>query len=386
MRYRINQKNGDNLSILGFGCMRLPGNEEEVTRLLRHAIDNGVNYLDTAYAYKGNEALVGKALTGGYRERVKLATKLPTYFVKKYEDLDRIFNTQLQNLKTDYIDYYMFHMLTDVKVLEKMKNIGFFRWYEEKRGKGQIINLGFSFHGGKDAFIELVNVHDWDFCMIQYNFYDEKNQAGRSGLEYASQKGLPVMVMEPLRGGKLVNALPKQVYQVWENAYVKRSPAEWALRWVWNQPEVTLLLSGMNSMDMLDENLRIADEAEAESLSERDFELFDKVRALITASTKVPCTACGYCMPCPHGVNIPMCFSFFNDILIEGRFRTWTKYLTYTSMTSEPTLASRCMKCGVCEKHCPQGIAIRDNLDKVKRTFEGLLYKPVRYGVKKFFL
>jgi len=384
MQYRVNQKNGDNLSVLGFGCMRLPGSEEESTRLLRHAIDNGVNYLDTAYVYRGKEALMGKALAGGYRERVKIATKLPPYLVRKYEDFDKIFNTQLQNLKTDYIDYYMFHMLTDVKVLQRMTDIGFFRWYEEKRKNGRILNLGFSYHGGKDAFIDLINAHDWDFCMIQYNFYDENNQAGRSGLEYAAQKGLPVIVMEPLRGGKLVNAMPKQVYQVWDNAYVKRSPTEWALRWVWNQPGVTLLLSGMNNMDTLNENLRIAGEAEPESLTKRDFELFDKARALIAASTKVPCTGCGYCMPCPYGVDIPMCFTSLNDIPIEGKFRAWTKYLMCTSMTSEPTSASRCVKCGACEKHCPQGIAIRGNLDDVKHAFEGPLYKPIRYGIKKF--
>ena len=383
MQYRVNQKNGDNLSILGFGCMRLPHNEEESTRLLRYAIDNGVNYLDTAYMYRGNEAMVGKALTGGYRERVKLATKIPPYLVRKYEDFDKIFNTQLQNLKTDYIDYYMFHMLTDVKVLERMKELGFFRWYEDKRGKGQILNLGFSYHGGKDSFTELIDAYGWDFCMMQYNFYDEKNQAGRSGLEYASQKGLPVIIMEPLRGGSLVNAMPKQVYHMWENAYVKRSPAEWALRWVWNQPEATLLLSGMNSMDMLNENLRIAGEAEPESLTDSDLALFKKARTLITASTRVPCTGCRYCMPCPYGVDIPMCFSSLNDTAIEGKFRAWTKYLMYTSMAAKDASASRCVKCGACEPHCPQGIAIRDKLDEVRREFEGPVYKPARYLFKK---
>ena len=383
MQYRVNQKNGDNLSALGFGCMRLPHNDGESARLLRRAIDGGVNYLDTAYTYRGNEAMVGRALAGGYRERVKLATKMPPYFIGKYEDFDRIFNAQLQNLQTGYIDYYMFHMLTDVKVWERMRDLGFLRWYDEKRGKGQIVNMGFSYHGGKDSFTALIDAYDWDFCMIQYNFYDEMNQAGRSGLKYASQKGVPVIVMEPLRGGKLVNAMPKPVYHMWEGAYVKRSPAEWALRWVWNRPEVTLLLSGMNSMDMLEENLRIADEAQAESLTERDFELFDRARALIAESTKVPCTACGYCMPCPHGVDIPMCFTSLNDIPIEGKFRSWTQYLMYTSMTSKVTSASLCVKCGACEPRCPQGIAIRDNLDAVKRAFEGPLYKPVRYLIKK---
>ena len=384
MQYRVNQKNGDNLSILGFGCMRLPNKEEEATRLLRYAIDNGVNYLDTAYVYRGNEALIGKALTDGYRGRVKLATKMPPYFIRKYEDFDKIFNTQLQNLKTDYIDYYLIHILTDVTVWERLKNTGFLRWFKEKKEKGRIFNLGFSYHGGNEAFINLVDAFDWDFCMIQYNFYDERHQAGRSGLEYAAGKGMPIMVMEPLRGGTLVNKLPKQVYRVWDNAYVKRSPAEWALRWVWNQPEVTLLLSGMKNMDMLIENLRIADEAEPESFTERDFALFEKARAMIADSTKVACTACGYCMPCPHGVDIPTCFSSLNEIPIEGKIRSWTNYLSNTIMTSEPRSASRCTKCGVCETRCPQGIKIRDELDMVKRAFEGPLFKPARYIIKKF--
>ena len=384
MQYRVNQKNGDNLSVLGFGCMRLAHKEEEATRLLRHAIDNGVNYLDTAYIYRGNEALVGKALTDGYRERVKLATKIPPFMVRKYEDFDKIFNTQLKNLKTDYIDYYLVHMLSDAKIWERLKNLGILKWYEEKREKNQIFNLGFSYHGGKEEFINLLDAHDWDFCMFQYNFYDENNQAGRSGLEYAAQKGVPVIVMEPLRGGALVNALPKPVYQVWGSAYVKRSPAEWALRWVWNQPEVTLLLSGMNSMDMLNENLRIADETEPESFTERDLELFDKARALIASYMKVGCTACGYCMPCPHGVDIPVCFSSLNEIPIEGKLSSFFHYLRNTSMTSEPTSASLCVKCDACEVHCPQGIAIREQLDSVKRAFEGPIYKPIRFFIKKF--
>ena len=384
MQYRVNQKNGDNLSALGLGCMRLPNNEEHASRLIRHAIDNGVNYLDTAYVYRGNEVLVGKALHDGYRGRVKLATKLPPYYVRKYEDLDKLLGTSLRRLKTDYIDYYMIHMLSDVKVWERLINIGILRWLESKREKGQIINLGFSYHGGKNMFIDLLDAYDWDFCMIQYNFYDENNQAGRSGLEYAAYMGLPVIVMEPLRGGKLVNGLPRQVYDLWENAHIKRSPAEWALRWIWNQPEVTLLLSGMNNMDMLNENLRIADTAEPESFTAYDLALFEKARELIKSLTKVPCTACGYCMPCPQGVDIPTCFSCLNEIAVEGRWRAWLNYLTYTSMSADTKTASRCIKCNACEVHCPQGIRIGDQLDMVSRAFEGPIYKPVRYLIKKF--
>jgi predicted aldo/keto reductase-like oxidoreductase len=364
--------------------MRLPRNEEQSVRLLRHAIDSGVNYVDTAFIYPGNEALVGKALADGYRERVKLATKMPPYLIRKYADFDRIFNGQLKDLQTDYIDYYMIHMLTGVNIWERLKGLGFLTWYEEKRARGQIKNLGFSYHGGQEAFVDIIDAHGWDFCMMQYNYYDEHNQAGKSGLSYAAQQGLPVIVMEPLRGGSLVNALPKQVYKLWDNAYIKRSPAEWALRWVWNHAEVTLLLSGMKSQDMLEENLRIADTAGAQSFAERDFELFEKARALITASIKVPCTACGYCMPCPHGVDIPLCFSLFNASPLESKMRAWTQYLMYTQLSAAPAHASRCVQCGACEAHCPQGIAIRANLGGVKRAYEGLLFKPVTFLMKKF--
>jgi predicted aldo/keto reductase-like oxidoreductase len=382
MQYRVNPKNGDNLSVLAFGSMRLPSDDKLASELVRHAVDQGVNYFDSAYVYPGKEAQLGKALEG-YRDRVKIATKLPPFLVRKTEDFDKIFNTELERLRTDHIDYYLLHMVTDVGVWEHMKELGFLEWYAKKHSAGQILNLGFSYHGGKDEFVKLIDANDWDFCMIQFNFYDEDRQAGRSGLEYASRKGLPVMIMEPLRGGKLVNALPKAVYSAWDKAYVKRSPAEWALRWVWNHPEVTTVLSGMNSMEMLDENIRIASEAQAEAFTDRDFQLFDKVRKLISEAMRVPCTSCAYCMPCPQGVDIPSCFTALNDISIEGKMSAFMKYLQYTSMTAQTSAASRCIKCGKCEKHCPQGIPIRDKLDEVRHTFEGFLYKPARFVVKK---
>ena len=378
MQYRVNQKNGDNLSVLGFGCMRLPSKETEAISLIRHAVDNGVNYLDTAYMYRGSEQLLGKALADGYRERIKLATKLPPYFVKKYEDLDKIFNKQLKRLNTDYIDYYMLHMLTDVKVWERLKALGILKWYQEKQDKGQILNLGFSYHGGREMFLDLIDAYDWDFTMIQYNFYDEKNQAGKSGLEYATQKGIPVMVMVPLRGGTLVSGLPKSVYRMWEGAYVKRSPAEWALRWVWNHPEVNLLLSGMNSMDVLNENLRVADLAEPEAFTKHDLALFDRARDIIAESTRVACTSCGYCLPCPQGVDILSCFASLNEVQVEGKMLSWIRYLTNTSMTAKPKSASACTKCRLCEANCPQGIVISEQLNEVRREFEGPFYRVAR--------
>jgi len=384
MNYRVNPKNNDKLSILGFGCMRFPKDEKEAEKQIINAIEKGVNYFDTAYIYPNSEAILGRVLAKGYRHRVKIATKMPPYLIKKYEDFDKIFNVELKRLQTDHIDYYFIHMLTDINIWNRLINIGILKWIEEKKQAGQIINIGFSYHGGRDEFIKLVDVYDWEFCMIQYNYLDENNQAGKSGLQYASAKGLPVMVMEPLRGGKLVTNLPKEVYNVWDKAYVKRSPAEWAFRWIWNHPEVTVVLSGMNSQEMVDENIRVASQSEANSLTKEDLELFSKVRHILSEKIKVPCTGCNYCMPCPMGVDIPTCFSCYNDREIEGKVSAIGKYIMQTSLKSRAHNASLCSKCGKCETHCPQNIAIRDELAKVSKTMEGFYYKPARYLIKKF--
>jgi predicted aldo/keto reductase-like oxidoreductase len=384
MNYRVNPKNNDKLSILGFGCMRFAKDEKEVEKQIIYAIENGVNYFDTAYIYPNSEAILGRVLANGYRDRVKIATKMPPYLIKKYEDLDKIFNTELERLQIDHIDYYFIHMLTDVNIWTRLVNIGILKWIEEKKQKGQIINIGFSYHGGKEEFIKLVDIYDWEFCMIQFNFLDENNQAGISGLKYASSKGLPIMVMEPLRGGKLVTNLPKEVYKVWENAYVKRSPAEWAFRWIWNHPEVTVVLSGMNSQEMVDENIRVASLSEANSFNKNDFELFDKVRKILSEKIKVPCTGCSYCMPCPMGVDIPTCFSCYNDREIEGKGSAFIKYIMQTSLKSKTHNASLCSKCGKCETHCPQNIEIREELIKVSKSMEKFYYKPIRFLIKRF--
>ncbi|MEW9123418.1 MAG: aldo/keto reductase [Thermotaleaceae bacterium] len=383
MNYRINPKNNDRLSILGFGCMRFAKDEKEVEKQIIYAIENGVNYFDTAYIYPNSEAILGRVLAKGYRERVKIATKMPPYLIKKYEDFDKIFSVELERLQTNYIDYYFIHMLTDVNVWNRLVNIGVLEWIEEKKQKGQIVNIGFSYHGGRDEFIKIVDVYTWEFCMIQYNYLDENNQAGKSGLEYASAKGLPVMIMEPLRGGKLVTKLPKEVYDVWERAYVKRSPAEWALRWIWNHPEVTVVLSGMNSQEMLEENIRVASQSEANAFTDADFKLFKSVRNILNEKIKIPCTGCNYCMPCPQGVDIPTCFSCFNDREIEGKYQAIFKYLMQTSLKVQSHNASLCTKCGICEKHCPQKIAIRDELTKVSKVLESFYYKPTRFIIKR---
>lgn len=384
MQYRVNNKNGEKLSVLGFGCMRFSKSESDVEKQIIHAIENGVNYFDTAYIYPNSEVILGRVLSKGYRKQVNIATKLPPYLVKKYDDFDKLFYKELERLQTDYIDYYLMHMLTDINTWNRLKDLGVEKWIEEKKTSGQIRNIGFSYHGGKSEFIKLVDAYDWEFCMIQYNYLDEHNQAGKSGLKYASSKGLPVMIMEPLRGGKLVSNLPKEVYKQFDLATTKRSPAEWALKWIWDQAEVTLVLSGMNSMEMLDENMRVASESKINTLTDEERVMFDKVKTSLQEKIKVPCTGCNYCMPCPVGVDIPTCLSCYNDIEIEGRIGAFSKYIMQTSLKSQPHNASLCVMCGQCEKHCPQDIKIMKELKNVTKKLEGIHYKPIRALAKRF--
>lgn len=381
MRYVTNPKNGDQLSALAFGCMRLPGDEKLAERLIARAIEAGVNYFDTAYIYPGNEALMGRILSQeGRRDKVRLATKLPHYLVKKTADIGRIFSAQLERLRTDRIDYYLMHMLSDPADWRRLIGLGVLDWIAEERERGRIRNLGFSFHGRQQAFIELVDAYDWDFCMIQYNYLDENGQAGVAGLKHAAAKGMPVMIMEPLRGGKLATGLPKEAKELFARADASRSPAEWALRWVWNHPEATTLLSGMNTEAILEENLRIASDALPGALTEAELKLFDQARQAVLGSIRVPCTACAYCMPCPQGVDIPMSFSCYNDIGIEGRMMSRVNYAIRAGSHN----ASKCTRCGKCEQHCPQGIAIRDQLAAAKKALEGFPYRPARFVIRKF--
>ena len=382
MIYRENPRNGDKLSALGFGCMRFPRSFDEVKRLVTRAVESGINYFDTAYIYVGNEATLGRALEG-MRDRVKLATKLPPMSVKKSGDMERVFRTQLERLRTDYIDYYLIHMLSDVATWERLCSYGILDWIAGKKRNGEIINIGFSYHGGRDEFKRLIDVYAWDFCMIQYNYLDEHNQAGRSGLEYASAKGLPVMIMEPLRGGTLANGLPSDVLNVFRDSGKNRSPAEWALRWVWNHPEVTLLLSGMNSMPVLEENISVASGAIPDMLTAEELSIFKKAREMISRRLKVPCTGCGYCMPCPAGVDIPTCLACYNDRYISGFVSAMQGYLQTTSFQKKPSNASKCIKCGKCEAHCPQSIQIRSELKNVRQRLEPFFFKPVSAIARK---
>ena len=385
MMMRENTKNGDSLSILGFGCMRFPMkgsaiDEDRTIRMIRDSIEKGINYFDTAYFYHGgkSESLLGKALAGGYRQKVKIATKLPPFMVSKLDGAKKIFETQLTRLQTDYIDHYLLHMLTDKASFDRMVSIGVVQWLEELKDEGKIKNIGFSFHGSKTDFEDIVAAYPWDFCQIQYNYLDENNQATKSGLLLANSLGIPVIVMEPLRGGKLVTNLPKEVTSAFQKFSKDRTPAEWALRWIWNHPEVTVVLSGMSDEAQVEENIRIAKDAAPNSFTKDELELFDKVKAIMHEKTKIPCTACNYCMPCPFGVNIPGCFSAYNSkYLLEDKRYRWKYMQTLGVLSKQPAYASVCTECGKCERNCPQKIEIRKELKTVKREMEGIFIKPL---------
>jgi len=383
MLYRLNPSNQEKLSILGYGCLRFPKkgagiDQEKAEEQMKIAIEHGVNYFDTAYTYGGSEACLGKFLAKGYRDKVKIATKLPHYYVKKKGDMERYFMEELERLQTDHVEYYLMHMLNDVATWGRLQEFGIQEWIEEKKAKGQIHNIGFSFHGGTDNFIKVLDAYDWDFCQIQYNYMDEHSQAGRRGLKYAHEKGLPVIIMEPLRGGRLVQGLPKSAAKILENEEPKRSPAEWGLRWLWDQPEVTVVLSGMNDVAQVEENVRIAREADAGCMTERDREVIEKVKAEINRYIKVPCTGCGYCMPCPAGVDIPGCFAAYNTRYTDSWYQGMKAYMMCTTLRMNPSNASKCLRCGKCEQHCPQNISIRESLQNVKKHMEPPPYHIAR--------
>lgn len=382
MLYRKMPKNGDMLSILGFGCMRLPVengkiDEDRAIRQIRHAIDQGVNYVDTAWPYHGgaSESLLGKALKGGYRDRVKVATKLPSWMIKRREDMDRYLAAQLEKLDTDRIDYYLLHALNGA-LWDALQELGVIDFLYQAIEAGRIVNAGFSFHGLAKDFSRIVDAYPWEFCQIQYNFLDQKNQAGTAGLKYAAGKNLGVIVMEPLRGGNLGLATPPPaVEEIWSEAKTRRTPAEWALRWVWNQPEVTVVLSGMNEEAHIAENLSIADDARAGSLTGDELEIVERVGRKYQKLMKVECTGCGYCMPCPSDVSIPVCFETYNKMHMFGQAEA-VKFSYAIRMSGiladgKPKYASQCVECGECLDKCPQHIQIPEILAKVAAEMEG---------------
>ena len=382
MNYR-KDKYGNPLSILGFGCMRLPGKLGRIDmaaaeQQIMAAVDAGVNYFDTAYIYPGSEAALGEILEkNNARNRVNIATKLPHYLIRSREGLDKLFNEELARLRTDHIDYYLMHMLTDCATWERLLALGIGEWLEEKKKSGQIRQVGFSYHGNTDAFCALLDAYDWDFCMVQYNYMDEHSQAGRRGVQYAHKKGLPVMIMEPLRGGKLVSRLPEEARAIFAAHMPQRTPAQWAFRWLWNQAEITCVLSGMNSMEMVLDNIQTASTASAGDLTQADEDMLARVVSALNAKMKVGCTGCGYCMPCPKNVDIPGTFAAYNRKYTENRFWGFVEYAMCTALRKNPTAASQCVGCGKCETHCPQGIAIRQELKNAQRELEGPHYRLI---------
>lgn len=385
MQYRINPKNGDRLSVLGYGCMRFTKNggivdQRKAEAEMKYAVEHGVNYFDTAYRYRGNEVALGKFLAKGYRKDIFLATKMPQFQLKTAVDADKYFNEELTRLQTDYIDYYLMHMLSDFSSWERLKNLGLEDWIAAKKESGAIRNIGFSFHGGTDAFIRILDDYPWDFCQIQYNYLDETGQAGVAGLKHAAELGIPVIIMEPLRGGRLADQLPDRAAAVFAAASPKRSPADWGLRWLFNQPEVTVVLSGMNSMAQIKENIAVAGETQVHSLTTADFAVYNEVKEAINAVVKAPCTGCGYCMPCPHGVDIPTCFRCYNAKYADGWYKGLKEYFLCTSMKKEVSAASACVGCGKCEKACPQHLPIRELMAAVKKEMETPLYHLAKKG------
>ena len=391
MNYR-NDKHGEPISILGYGCMRFTKNGrtidiEKAEKEMLAAYNAGVNYFDTAYLYPGSEAAVGEIFErNGLREKVKIATKLPQYLVNSRSAIDKYFDEELSRLRTDYIDYYLMHHITDIVQWENLKKHGIIEWIAEKKRSGQIRNIGFSYHGNTENFLKILNDYDWDMCQIQYNYLDVTSQAGVDGLKAAAAKGIPVVIMEPLRGGKLVDLLPKEAKELIKNSGFGYTPAELAFRWLWDQPEVTCVLSGMNSSDMVNENCRTASDVQVHEFTEKHFELVEKIREIIRKTTKVGCTGCGYCMPCPKGVDIPAIFRCYNRMYSENKKEGRFEYAQTVALAKEPAFATQCVRCGKCEKHCPQSINIRDELRNADRNLRPLPYKIGIAAARKFLL
>jgi len=375
MKFRTLGKN--KVSILGFGCMRLPVingeygniNEEEAKKQVRYAIDQGVNYIDTAYPYhSGNsEAFVGRTLLDGYRERVFLATKNPSWLIKSREDMDKYLDIQLERLQTGHIDYYLLHALNK-KYWDNYLKHDVFDFIKKALASGKIRHIGFSFHDDYPVFEEIINSYNWDFCQIQLNYYDEDYQAGLKGLKLAAQKGIDVIIMEPLRGGKLAQQGQGQIQEIWDQAANKHSSAGWALRYLWNYPEVKTILSGMNNMDHINENIAEANQAEANMLNEKEKSLIKQVKAIYKSRIKVDCTNCKYCMPCPYGVDIPENFSFYNNAFIFNDIEGSKN--AYHGQMKPDMMANMCQACGQCESLCPQNIQIIHELENVWALFK----------------
>lgn len=379
MLYR-NDKNATPISQLGYGCMRFTQkggsiDYEKAEKEVLYAIEHGVNYFDTAYIYPGSEKCLGRILDENKcRDKVMIATKLPQYTMHNPDKIEKTFQEELSRLRTKYIDYYLMHMMTSFSEWENLLSLGIIDWIDAKKSDGSIKNIGFSYHGNTETFLKILDAYDWDFCQIQYNYLDEHSQAGRKGLEAAQAKGIPIVIMEPLRGGKLVN-LPEKAKAYLANSNKKYTPAELGLRWLWNQPGVTCVLSGMNSIEMVEENIRIASDATPGHLTEDDLAIVEKVKTIIKEKEKVGCTGCRYCMPCPKGVDIPGNFHFYNLMYMENKASARFGFAQTIGLNGESGFASQCIGCGKCEQHCPQNLPIREKLKEADKALRPLPYK-----------
>ena len=392
MQYRQMPKSEDKLSALGFGCMRLPSKGsgsgltssidiEEAKSQILHAIDKGVNYLDTAWPYHrgASESFLGEHILSdkSIRDKVYIATKMPCFMINSTDRFDEIFNKQLEKLQVDCIDYYLLHSL-DGPSWEKMLNLGVIEWMDKIRKEGKVRYMGFSFHGQHKDFIKIVDGYDFDFTQVQFNILDENYQAGIKGIEYASQKDMGIIVMEPLRGGSLVGKIPEEVAAIYNTADIKRSAADWALRWIYNHPQVTVVLSGMNNLDHINENIKVASETMPNSLTEKEKGIISDVRDTYHELLTIGCTGCSYCMPCPVGIDIPGTLKGLNNFHMFSKGEARMYHMMYSGVSTEdkkPHWASSCIECGKCETKCPQHLEIRSAMKQVSREMENPIIK-----------
>ena len=387
MQNRIIRKTGDEISPLGFGAMRLPLKNGKVDRELAkkqiyHAIDNGINFIDTAYLYGDSETFLGEILQGEYKDKVKLCTKLPAINIRKYEDMETILDEQLKRLQRDCIDYYLIHGV-DLKTINRLMKKDLLKFIRKAKNDGKIKHVGFSYHGPKEEFEIIVDGYDWDVVMVQYNYFDENVQASTEGIEYAASKGMGILVMEPLKGGILAGKMPREAEEIFRKANPNKSNAQWAMEWVLNNRNVTCVLSGMNSIEQTDENIAIGEKTTPLSLSFEEMETIEYVKRVLRNSLKINCSTCGYCMPCPQGVNIPECMKIYNEKYLfehKGLFnQSFMDYYQYVGgiMGNEGN-AGKCNGCGKCLRKCPQKLDIIEELKKVKKEFE---FPGMKYGL-----
>ena len=383
MQYRADPKSGNLLSALGFGCMRFPASAELREQLITDAVKAGINYYDTAYLYPGSEAALGGILKkNNLRDKVFIADKLPHFMCKNGGDIEKMFNKSLERLHTDYIDYYLIHNIGSPNACKRLEGLGIKEWISAKKEQGAIREIGFSFHGKSVDFIPLLDAYDWDFCQIQYNYMNENFQAGTEGLKAIHERGMAAIIMEPLLGGKLAQRLPQKAKELFDQTVSGRTPAAWGFKWLWDKPGVTVVLSGMNAMEQLTENIETVCNSPAGSLTEEERAVYGTAYEAISEVYKVPCTGCNYCMPCPNNVNIPACFTAYNMSYAMGFSAGIQLYANATSMLN--TGPGKCTKCGVCLEKCPQSLAIPNHLKEVRKRLEPLPIRAAMAIVRRF--